>query len=135
MKYLKSFLLAIFLSMFVISSMSYARGKTPSVFDKPEEGLYYILVVNFSSSLQEFTVWSRNKKEILYHGILDIFPSKCSSVSIYLELGHYDISITNRRDIMTENPKDGGNTINKELILDQKYVDTAPGPLILEIYD
>ena len=80
MKCLKSFLLAIFLSIFIISSISYARGKTPSIFDRPEEGLYYILIINLSSMPLEvqikFVISTFNQllsKRLIRHSYLQFF--------------------------------------------------------------
>ena len=124
MKCLKSFLLAIFLSIFIISSISYARGKTPSIFDRPEEGLYYILIINLSSMPLEVQIKFGNKI-VCENVFLEPWHSVNSVFNTYLKLGVYFLLIKKKK----------GEWVETEFVLNQKYVDTALGPLTLEIYD
>lgn len=129
MKYLKSFLLMSVLLMFSISSLVCARGKTPSVFDKPEEGLYYIIVTNQSSVTQEIQIYSIDDHKVIHRSIfLTPWPDCNSSFATHFKLGAYYLFVRIEGASL-----DDAKSIR--FVLDEEYINNAPGPMILEISD
>lgn len=129
MKYLKSFLLMSVLLMFSISSLVYARGKTPSALDKPEEGLYYIFVTNQSSDIQEIKIYDFDNEKFIYKNIfLNPWPDDNSSFATHLKLGTYYL-ITKKIDANID------EIAGIRFVLDENYVNNALGPLFIEISD
>ena len=130
MKYFKSFLLISVLLIFGLSSLIYARGKTPSILDKPEEGLYYISVINMSSDIQEIQIYSIDDdyERIVKNIFLDPWPSSNSSFSIHLKLGSYYL-MSKRKDANID------EISSIKFILDENYIKYAPGPMRIKIVD
>jgi hypothetical protein len=121
--------------------------------DFPEQGLYYGFVVNNSSHFIEFEILSLKEKSIVSATILlprpksaikkdfkslswskNEYPNRPpNTISLWLKLGGYKISIRKRDDLNKTGAP--GPLKYFTVILDKNYVEKSPGPFTFEIED
>jgi len=127
-------------------------SRTPSILDKPEQGLYFGFIHNDSSHYVEYEVWSVDREVLYFTGTLqpcprDFLPSEMGfrdfSEGTSMEYSHcvhklllplekYQLNLINRDDIL------GGFKGSWKFfitVLDEEYVKTAPGPFIWAVED
>ena len=131
-------------------------SKSPSLLDIPDQGLYYCFIMNQTSHFIEASISSLDQKKTVYPQII-LFPSRYTVnvkkkdgpseyldrskyayrppnvKPIWLKLGRYSVQIRQRDDLIGE--KSTGPMKTFVVVLDQEYVEKAPGPLVLEIVD
>ena len=127
--------------------------KTPSLLDRPDLGLYYGFIINNSSHFIETKIRSVQQERKIYAEIV-LPPSKeklktvnrlnWSKIPSYknhdpnifplwLKLERYEIFIRYRDDIVGGGQP--GAWKNFVVVLDNKYVESSPGPFTFEIED
>ena len=125
---------------------------SPSIFDLPDQGIYYGFVVNNSSHFVEIQIIStKNKRQIFSKVALPASISfnktnmrclddriKCKYlpthvIPLWLKLDCYKVSIRYRDDLIDDvQPGQWKSTV---MVLDKEYTEESPGPFTLEIED
>ena len=125
---------------------------SPSIFDLPDQGIFYGFVVNNSSHFVEIQLISiKNKRQIFSNIALpasisfnktnmrcldDKIKCKCLPthvIPLWLKLDCYKVSIRYRDDLIDDvQPGQWKSTV---MVLDKEYSEESPGPFTLEIED
>ena len=125
---------------------------SPSIFDLPDQGIFYGFVVNNSSHFVEIQLIStKNKRQIFSNIALPASISfnktnmrclddriKCKYlpthvIQLWLKLDCYKVSIRYRDDLIDDvQPGQWKSTV---MVLDKEYTEESPGPFTLEIED
>ena len=125
---------------------------SPSIFDLPDQGIFYGFVVNNSSHFVEIQLIStKNKRQIFSNIALpasisfnktnmrcldDKIKCKCLPnhvIPLWLKLDCYKVSIRYRDDLIDDvQPGQWKSTV---MVLDKEYTEESPGPFTLEIED
>jgi hypothetical protein len=129
-------------------------AKSPSVFDLPDNGLYYGFIVNNSSHFIEVEIWSEKQKVRI--GPKSVLPPARSAFKdnasflkywnnkkysyrspnvcpLWLKLDRYKVTIRERDDVIGAGIP--GEPKEFIVVLDKDYVQKSPGPFTLEIED
>jgi hypothetical protein len=142
-------------SAFLNSAIGEPLEKTdgsPSIFDLPDQGIFYGFVVNNSSHFVEIQLISiKNKRQIFSNIALPASISlnkknmqalddkiKCKYlpthvIPLWLKLDCYMVSIRYRDDLIDD--VQPGQWKSTFVVLDKEYREESPGPFTLEIED